>query len=297
MSTFDSAALLARRFEPVVFPYSRNDSILYALSVGFGEDPQDGFDLAYVYEEAQRVAPSMAVVLGYPGMWMKDPAIGVVWQQALHAGQVVEVHDELPVEGTVVGHTRVKSIEDKGSRVGALITVERQVRNAADDRLLATVEQIVLARGNGGFSTHGSGATPRTTAQVTHLRRPATPDAELTYTVPKTAALLYRLTGDTNPLHADPQVAREAGFDAPILHGLCTFGVAGRALLRHLGPDRDLAYLSCRFTSPVYPGDRLVTRLWQGADGSVAFDVTVPERKAVAIKDGRALARKRKAAP
>jgi acyl dehydratase len=257
--------------------YAERDSILYALALGFGEDPLDEAELRFVYEKDLLAVPTLAVVLGYPGFWLRDARSGVDWVRVLHGEQRLVLHAPLPAAGTVVGENRVARIVDKGPGKGALLVTERTVRDKRSGALLATVEQVTLCRGDGGYSAGGqpSDAPPPALPAV-----PQTPP-ELHCDLPtrRDAALLYRLCGDSNPLHAEPAVARAAGFERPILHGLATFGVAARALLRTCcgyDPSR-LRSIAARFTAPVLPGDTLRVELWK--DGQeVRFRVRARER-------------------
>lgn len=272
-----------RRFADVVHTYTERDTILYALGLGYGHDPLDTDQLRFVYEDRLRCAPTMPVILGYPGFWMKEPDAGIDWVRVVHGEQSLVLHAAIPVAGTVVGRTKVKAVVDKGRDKGALVIQERTVTDQATGRLLATLEQVTFCRGDGGF---GGGDDPPPPAPP----MPTTPP-ELVRDLPTIgqAALLYRLSADPNPLHADPSVARAAGFQAPILHGLCTFGAAGHALLGALcgyEPGR-LSALSARFSAPVYPGETLRTEIWQQGD-DVRFRTRARERDVVVLDHGRA---------
>ncbi|MDR0274666.1 MAG: MaoC family dehydratase N-terminal domain-containing protein [Burkholderiaceae bacterium] len=281
---FDYDKLLHRPFAPIEQTYTAKDSILYALGVGLGRDPMDRKELPFVYENGQKTLPTQAVVLGYPGFWVKEPDTGIVWQKVLHASQSLQVHRPIPASATVVGRTRITAILDKGPGVGALILTERTVTDQASGELLATVSQASMARGNGGFGG-ASGPSPAAvklpeSAPERHCDLPTSPSQ----------ALLYRLSGDWNPLHADPDVATAGGFARPILHGLCTYGVVGHALLKSLC-DYDsarLKRLDARFTSPVYPGETIRTEIW-GARGQVLFRATALERGVVVLNNGLAM--------
>ncbi|ANX03046.1 MaoC/PaaZ C-terminal domain-containing protein [Immundisolibacter cernigliae] len=263
--------------------YSVRDSQLYALAVGLGADPVDTRQLPFVYEQNPQALPTQAVVLGYPGFWMKDPATGVDWVRLVHAEQGLRLHRPLPASGEVIGRTRVVGINDKGPGKGAIVYSQRTLHDAASDALIATLDSSTFCRGDGGCG--GSDAPPMRLAP-TPERAPDTV-CELP-TLPQ-QALLYRQCGDFNPLHADPAVARAAGFERPILHGLCTFAVAGHALLRTLcdyDPAR-LTQLQARFSAPVYPGETLRTEIWHEAE-SVAFRTLAVERNVVVLSHGRA---------
>ncbi len=275
--------LMKRRFERIVHEYTQKDTMLYALGVGLGMEPFNENYLRFVYEDGLKALPSMAVVLAYPGFWVKEPDTGVDWVRVLHASQELILHRPLPVAGRVEATTRVTNITDKGADKGALIDSERVVRDADSCEDLATVISTSMARGDGGFSGQ---IDPSPKPEPIPARAP-----DLTCDLPtlEQAALIYRLSGDYNPLHASPPVAREAGFERPILHGLCTFGVACHALLKTLC-DYDPARfhrMRVRFSAPVYPGETIRTEIWREA-GTVAFRCRVVERDLVVINNGYA---------
>jgi acyl dehydratase len=279
----DYQRLLAWPVPEIRQTYSVRDSQLYALAVGLGADPTDTRQLPFVYEQAPQALPTQAVVLGYPGFWMKDPATGVDWVRLVHAEQGLTLHRPLPADGEVIGRTRVIGINDKGPDKGAIVYSRRTLHDAATDELIATLDSSTFCRGDGGCG--GSDAPPMRLAPTPERA----PDAVCDLPTLPQQALLYRLCGDFNPLHADPAVARAAGFERPILHGLCTFAVAGHALLRTLcdyDPAR-LAALQVRFSAPVYPGETLRTEIWRGADG-IAFRTLAVERGVVVLSHGRA---------
>ena len=251
------------------------DTALYALGIGAEE-------LDFVYEERLRALPTMAVVLGYPGFIWRDPALGVDWKRILHGEQSVQLHRELPVVGEIIGETRIAALFDKGADKGAIALVTREIRDAAGTHL-ATLSATTFLRGDGGF-----GGTPDG-APVPHaVPTDRAPDHEVTLTTAANQALVYRLSGDHNPLHIDPAVAQAAGFARPILHGLCSYGVAGRALLAALC-DQDPARLTridARFSAPVYPGETLRTRIWREGAGRAGFVCHVVERDLMVLNHG-----------
>lgn len=279
----DPARLLSYRIPEIVQDLSVRDTILYALSVGLGADPESREQLRFVYEDGLQALPTMAVVLGYSGFWLGHPDTGVDRVRVVHGEQGLRIHKPLPVEGRLVGRTRVTGLVDKGPETGALLYSERQVTDAAGD-LVCTLEQTTVLRGDGGCGgTTGQAKKPYATPD----RRP-----DLTVDLPTlpSQALLYRLNGDYNPLHASPAVAAEAGFPKPILHGLATFGVIGHALLKGLcgyRPER-LKAMDGRFSSPVYPGETIRTEIWREAGGLAAFRALVRERDQIILTNGRA---------
>ncbi|MEM6533529.1 MAG: MaoC/PaaZ C-terminal domain-containing protein [Myxococcota bacterium] len=281
---FSPARLLERVFPEVRQRYRARDCILYALGIGFGSDPLDRSELPFVFEEpVLRVVPSMAVALATPGFWAREADTGIDWRQMLHGEEEFVLHRPLPAEATVAAQTRITRVIDKGPSTGALIYSERTIRDTDSGAELATVRTTRFARGNGGC---GGDLGPQPVPHSVPSRRP---DAVIDHTTEPRSALLYRLSGDPNPLHADPVVARAAGFDRPILHGLCTLGVAVRAVLRAYcanDPNR-LHRVKVRFSRPVFPGDTIRTQLWR--DGHVvSFRARVLERDTVALDCGRA---------
>ena len=264
--------------------YELRDTMLYALGLGCSHDPMDEDDLHFVYEDGIRVLPSMAVVLGYPGFWLKDPETGVDWRKLLHGEQGVILHKPLPAAGTVIGRTRVTEIVDKGAGKGALLFSERDVIDKASGDLLATLTSTTFLRADGGFGGP-TGPTPEP-----HQLPERAPDLTVDLPTLPQAALIYRLSGDYNPLHADPKVAAAGGFPKPILHGLCSFGVATRAIMRACcGNDQAmLKKIQLRFSAPVYPGETIRTEIWR--DGTtVSFRARVAERDLVVLNNGLAV--------
>ncbi|MFF5563181.1 MaoC/PaaZ C-terminal domain-containing protein [Streptomyces sp. NPDC012623] len=279
--TVDPWRLLRREFAPVRQRYTARDCVLYALSLGIGADPLDARQLAYVREEEPRAFPTMANVLGYPGFWAREEDTGIDWRRLLHVEQSMILHAPLPPEGEVEGRTRVTGVVDKGADKGALLYQERRIVEAGSGRLLAEVGQVSLLRGDGGCGSTREAAAPA------HRMPGRAPDAVHEAPTLPQAALLYRLNGDTNPVHSDPATARAAGFDRPVLHGLCTFGVAVHALLTGApGREGSVHRLRVRFTAPVFPGETLRTESW--TDGNVvSFRTTAVERGTVVLDAGR----------
>lgn len=254
MAIVESVSDFRENLQNFTFPeveekYTTKDCILYALGIGFGEDPTHRAELPFVFEEPNlKVVPSMAAVLASPGFWARDPATGIDWHRLLHAEQEVVIHGRLPSNAKVRAKTRITRIIDKGMAKGALIYLEREIEDQFGS--LATVKVVNFARGNGGCGGD-NGPQP-----APHKIPAGPPHAKFeTHTDPR-SALFYRLCGDPNPLHVDPDVAAAAGFERPILHGLCSFGIATRAILAtycDYSPER-LRSIKLRFSKPVYPG-------------------------------------------
>lgn len=270
-------------FPEVDQTYSVNDSILYALGIGFGHEPTNPDHLKYVYEQDMQSFPTMAVVLGYPGFWMKNPKAGINWVKLVHGEQRLNIHRPLPTSGRVIGRTRISHVIDKGADKGALVISERTLKDA-EGNLLVTISQTTFCRGDGGLSQ--SDESPPA-LQATPDRAP-----DMICSIPTLpqAALIYRLCADNNPLHADPAVAAKAGYPRPILHGLCTYGVAARAIVQ-TACDNDatrLTSLHTRFSSPVFPGETLVCEIWRDEEQAVRFRAKVAERDIVVLSHGYA---------
>ena len=212
-----------------------------------------------MYEPNLSVLPTQACVLATPGFWLKAPDTGVDWRKVLHAEQRLTLHTALPVG--------------------------RKVFEADSGKQVCTLEQTTMVRGDGGCG--GSDSAP----YEPHSTPERPPDTVCELPIAPNAALIYRLNGDPNPLHADPEIARAAGFDRPILHGLCTFAIAGHAVLATCCDydARRIRSMAVRFTAPVYPGETLRTEMWRddGNDGNVvSFRSLVAERDIAVLGNG-----------
>jgi acyl dehydratase len=261
---------------------TRRDTILYALGVGLGADPCDEQQLRYVYEEKLQALPTMAIILGYPGPWHAQGDTGITRSHVVHGEQGFRIAKPLPVEGEVTGKTRVTGVVDKGKDKGALVMTESTVKDASGGTI-CTLTSTTFCRADGGFGG------PDGPVNTPHPVPDAAPQHVCDLPVLPQAALIYRLSGDYNPLHADPAYAKKAGFKMPILHGRCTFSIAGHAILKTLcgyDPARFVA-MEGRFSSPVYPGETIRTEMWR--DGNVvSFRATVPARGVTVLNNGRA---------
>jgi len=275
--------LMAWPFEDVRHRYTQRDTMLYALGVGLGTDPCDETELRFVYEKNLLALPTLPVVLGYPGMWLKNPETGVDWVRLVHGEQGLKLHRPIPAEGEVIGRTRVTGIIDKGPGKGALIYTERSVVDAASGDLLATLSSTTFCRADGGFGG------PSGPVKSVHELPTRDLDHSCDFATQPRAALIYRLSGDYNPLHAEPAVARAAGFERPILHGLATYAIAGWAIVKTVcgGDPHAIGSIDVRFSSPVYPGETIRTEMW--IDGkAVSFRALAVERNVVVLNNGRA---------
>lgn len=260
------------------FRYTDRETMLYAIGIGMGEDPLDGNELPYVFEQpALKTVPSLATVLARMPI-LKDS--GFDYTKVVHGEQRLTLHRPLPPEGELLADARVTEAYDKGPGKGAVIYTETKVRSAADGQPMFTLLSATFARGDGGFGgPAGSGPRP-------HALPERKPDGTATLPTRKDQALLYRLNGDRNPLHADPELARRVGFPAPILHGLCTYGVACRAILKEVAAydHRRITGFDVRFSAPVYPGEAIATDYW--IDGAtVSFRCRIPSRQDVVVID------------
>ena len=279
----DPARLLSLKLPDVERQYTAKDVMLYALGVGLGHDPIDERQLAFVYEKNLKVLPTFPVVLGFEPFLLRDIDAGVNFEMSVHGEEHLVLHRPLATSGTIVARHRILDVIDKGPGRGALLSMERAISDKASGERLATIRQTVFCRADGGFSGDVRPSPP------VHPLPDRAPDLICDLQTRPEMALIYRLSADVNPLHADPEVARAAGFERPILQGLGTFGVVGHAILRSVC-DYDPARLSSiagRFSAPVYPGDTIRTEIWRDGD-IVSFRARVVERDAVAISNGRA---------
>lgn len=275
-------------FPDIAQSYTADDSIRYALALGVGEDPTDERQLKFVNDTTLGLPlalPTMAVVLGYPGSWMQSPETGIDFSKIVHGEELLVMHRPLPAAGTVVARHRVVRIVDKGLSRGATITYDKELFDKATGLHLATVTHTTFARGDGGFSVREGISDEAPTSPRAIPVRPPDGTCELR-TLPQ-QALMYRMCADRNPLHSQPDVARTAGYSQPILHGLCSYGMAGRALLA-FWCDHDplrLKRLFARFSAPVYPGETLQFDMYREQDG-IMFRARVRERDRIVLDCG-----------
>jgi acyl dehydratase len=282
LTSFDPAQLLRLPPRDTIATHTERDVMLYALGVGVGVDARTGAEaLRFAYEAELAVLPTMAVVMASPGFWLREPQYGVDWKRVLHAEESLEVHRPLPANATLTSRLAIDDIVDKGRAVGAILYSRRELYDACGAHL-ATERRASLLRGDGGKGGTGNAA------RAPHPEPVGEPHAAIEYPTSPSQALLYRLSGDRNPLHADPAVAEAAGFRGPILHGLCTYAIAARGLLRALC-DNDPARLrriDCRFSAPVYSGETIRVEVWREGAGHASFRAIAAERGAVVLKHG-----------
>ncbi|MCB1474883.1 MAG: MaoC family dehydratase N-terminal domain-containing protein [Rhodobiaceae bacterium] len=278
--TINEQELLNRAFPELSFSVSQRDAIIYGLGIGLGEDPLNEDQLRFVYEEGLQVFPTMPVVLGSPGMWFGDA--GLNWRKLVHAEQSLTNHRPIKIGEPLRAKAKVIDLIDKGAEKGAIMYVERAIYTP-DGEPVANLVSGYMLRGDGGYG--GKDRKVETSWKLPERE----PDAVAKLNTLPQSALIYRLSGDMNPLHADPKSAVRSGFDRPILHGLCTYGLMGRAVLEsfcNYDPAR-LRAVSGRFSKPVYPGDTIAVRMWR--DGSeIIFDASVQGREGVVFNQGLA---------
>lgn len=256
-------------------------AILYALGVGAGLGAIDERHL--VFERDQAVLPTMALVLGTPGFWPMAPELGWDWPRILHGEQTLKLFRPLELGQLVNGRIEIVGLADKGVGKPALVRAKRVITTPTD-RPIAEMEEVWVLRGAGGFGGSRDLDGP---APVVIPDAPA--DACLDLPTASNQAMLYRLTGDRNPLHIDQGTAQAAGFDRPILHGLASMGLVGRALI-HLCCGGDpvlLTDMRLRFAAPVWPGETVRTEIWRRGD-AVSFRASVPDRNSIVIDGGEA---------
>lgn len=277
-------ALRRHRFQALRTELTDRDTILYALTVGAGTR-QRVEELGLTYEKALVTLPTMSAVLAEPRRWIINPAFDVNPLHSLHGEQRVQLYRPLPSAGTLRGEFRVRSVVDKGKDKGSLVHFEKTLYEAEDQSPLCTVTSTIFLRSDGG---HGSFGEPPPPLPPTPHRSADVVDEVL---VDSRAALFYRLNGDRNPLHIDPETARNAGFNKPLMHGLCTYGMCCYSLVRSVF-DYDPAKITSigsRFSAPVFPGDILRVEVWH-VDGGVAFQAFAVGRNERVISNGFAAA-------
>ncbi len=251
--------LIGRKCGPVHFEYKWKDVVLYALSVGAQAD-----ELSFVYENAEgglKVIPSFCVVIGHYVLVELFKDVKFDSSRFIHGEEAIKLYRPFPPEGKTVSEGEITNIYDKGK--GALIIWRTKIRTEQGE-LLTETDHAIFYVGAGGF---GGDPGPKTEPFETPAGRK--PDFSASYFIPENQAALYRLNADLNPLHLDPDVAKRGGFPRPILHGLCTYGYAVRAVLHKAcdGKVERLKHFWARFAGVVYPGDTLVTEGWKVENG------------------------------
>lgn len=281
--------ILAEGTAPVAFTYGDKDVMLYALGIGMGADPLDEKELPFVTEKALKVVPTAVTVLSSASGRGRGEPLPVPeghreskpnFLMLVHGEQKIELHRPLPPTGTFTVESRVIGAFDKGKDKGAVLVRESVWRDAAGAPVV-TLTGSTFCRGDGGFGGPSDGA-PDPAAVPERA-----PDRSINFRTRPDQALLYRLNGDRNPLHSDPESARRSGFPRPILHGLCTYGITCRAILEgftDFDPDQILSH-QVRFSAPVFPGETITVDLWREGK-SIYFEAQVASRNAKVIKNG-----------
>ena len=266
--------------------YTDRDSLLYAVAIGMGRNPMDAHELEYVCETlGDRVVPTAATVLSST----TEPApidpdhimLKMNFALMLHGEQRLQIHNPLPPAAETLVSNRTTGVYDKGADKGALLTSETAVK-LADGSPLYTLGTTMFFRGDGGFGGTSDGAP------VPHTLPERKPDAICEMPGRRDQAMIYALCGDRNPLHRDPGIAKQAGFDIPILHGLCSYGMACHAVLKTM-LDYDQTRMKgfdVRFSAPVLPGETQVVEMWQD-DNVISFRVRLKERDLICINNGK----------
>jgi hypothetical protein len=264
--------------------YDARDCALYALSLGIGDDPLDRDELLYVYEgQGQLAVPSQCVTLCWPPFWHRDPATGIHWRRILHGEQRFELRRPLAAQGDVRAEHRILAVEDKGATRGTIVYTGHDVFDAGDEAPIASLRAAEFLRDDGG-----SGGFGEPLALTRPLAVGAEPSATYRYRTSKQSALLYRQASrDFMPIHADPDIAKAAGFERPISHGLNIFGLACRAVLKHFAPRRpeQLVSMATRFVAPAYPGETIRVDLFDQTDG-IRFKASAEERDCLVLDRG-----------
>ncbi len=267
--------------------YGDREVMLYALGVGFQRDPMNEAELKFSYENDLQVVPTFATVIptGRPRAGAasgSNPMSGINYLMVVHGEQRLTIHKPLPPACEVVSDTRVLGVWDKGKDKGAIIVNERVIKEKSTGDKLATLVGTTFARGDGGFGG------PKDGAPEPHPIPDRAPDLVQACDTRPDQAFLYALSGDRNPLHRDPAIAKRAGFPRPILHGLCSYGTACRAVISTLAKydAKRITGFDVRFSSPVFPGETIVTEMW--VDGStVSFRSKLKERDVVVLNNGK----------
>jgi acyl dehydratase len=284
----DYKAMLSLKTEGAETSFGEIDVLLYALGVGMGGDPMNRDELPFVYEKNLKVLPTFATVIspgrgGVQSGTAPAQGSGINFLMVLHGEQRLTVHKPLPANADLYADRRTTHVIDKGAGKGALIVNETVLRSKADGEKLITLSGTIFARADGGFGGPSEGGP------IPHeIPSNRAPDKEVSIATRPDQALIYRLSGDRNPLHSDPDIAMAAGFPRPILHGLCSYGVVCRAVVQgYAGYDAALIrQFDVRFAAPVFPGETITTRMWK--DGPViSFDAVVKERNITVIKNGK----------
>ena len=262
------------------FTYTERDAMLYALGIGFGRDPMNLAELPYVYENGLKAVPTLATVIAWGNSSVGKT--GINYLMVVHGEQRLAIHKTLPTSATIMAEERIVGAFDKGKDKGAVLVTEKVIKLKDTGEKLCTLGGTIFARGDGGFGG------PKEGAPVPHPIPDRAPDLAQSCDTRPDQAFLYALSGDRNPLHRDPNVAKMAGFPRPILHGLCTYGTACRAIVETVCKNdaSKIVGFDVRFSAPVFPGETIVTEMW--IDGPVvSFRSKLKERDVIVINNGK----------
>jgi acyl dehydratase len=270
--------ILEQKSEGQVFSWDAKDAIIYALGVGMGADPMDEQELAFVYEKELKAVPTLAGVVAWGA---GVGASGVNYLLVVDGERKIEFHKPMTVQGKVTAASRILGAWDKGPGKGAVIVSETVLADEAGAKML-TITGSLFARGDGGFGGPSEGQPEP------HAVPSRAPDMSVDIPTRPDQALIYRLSGDRNPLHCDPAIAKAAGFPRPILHGMCTYGITCRAVLQTYAGYEPARFKShqARFSAPVFPGETITVDLWRD-DEVVSFEARVKDRGVTVIKNGK----------
>jgi acyl dehydratase len=271
--------ILELKNEGQTFSWKAKDTILYALGVGMGWDPLNDDERAFVYEKDLKPVPSQAGVVAWGA---NAGPTGINYLMVVDGERKIVFHKPLPTSGDVTASSRIVGAWDKGAGKGAVVVTETELRDTKSGELMLTITGSTFARGDGGFGGPSEGQ-PEPHAVPTRA-----PDMSVDIPTREDQAVIYRLSGDYNPLHIDPAIAKMAGFEKPILHGMCTFGVTCRAVLQTYAGFDPAKFKShqARFSAPVYPGETITVDLWR--DGEViSFEARIKDRGVTVIKNGK----------
>ena len=273
-------AILDLKTEGQAFSWGDRETMLYALGIGMGTDPMNADELPFVYENNLKAVPTQATVAA----WGAGPMgqTGINYLMVVHGEQSVTFHKPMPTEASITADSRIVGAYDKGPGKGAVIYTETVLKDAKTHEAIATLLGSTFARGDGGFGGPSDGAP------VPHEVPTRAPDQSVDITTKPDQALIYRLSGDRNPLHSDPAFATAAGFPRPILHGLCTYGITCRAVLQtyaNYDPAKIKSH-AVRFSSPVFPGETITVDMWQDGD-VISFEARIKDRGVTVIRNGK----------
>lgn len=282
--TLDVNRLMNYPFPEIETNLTPRDACLYALGIGIGEQATDPAQLAFVNENGCgeinfRAAPTQPVTMGF-FRWVLAPGLGLDVNRVVHGEDRITLHGPIPTEGRVLSKFEILGVQDKGEGRGALVHCRWVTRQEDSNTAFATVEMKNFCRGDGGCGSAG----------VSSAITSAIPDSpfnrEAAVKIRPDAALLYRLSGDLNPLHIDPVYALSAGFEKPILHGRCTMAFAARAIWETTCPPEAVTQISCRFSAPTYPGDTLRVLMWD-CENTVHFRALSSDTGKTVIDNGQ----------